>query len=117
MLSVRGQRELASWLADLPVLMLDATRRIDDARRVFLDVDLTETPHVSPVRSSTVRPADSRLVSVTARRAARFRHVRHARRCVRSDGDAQELRSGLRRHAGRRDRASWRHRRHDRTPA
>ena len=46
MLSVRGQRELASWLADLPVLMLDATRRIDDARRVFLDVDLTETPHV-----------------------------------------------------------------------
>ena len=34
-LTVRGQQQPAAWLADLPVLMLNATGRREDVRRVF----------------------------------------------------------------------------------
>jgi hypothetical protein len=43
-LTVRGQRERAGWLTDLPVLMTDATGRIEDVRRVFPDAELAEVP-------------------------------------------------------------------------
>ncbi len=46
-LTVRGQREPAAWLADLPVLMLNATGRIMDVRRVFPDAELAEAPRAA----------------------------------------------------------------------
>ncbi len=46
-LTVRGQREPAAWLADLPVLMLNATGRIEDVRRIFPDAELAEAPRAA----------------------------------------------------------------------
>ena len=46
-LTVRGQREPAAWLADLPVLALNATGRIEDMRRVFPDAELAEAPRAA----------------------------------------------------------------------
>ncbi|MFL5284286.1 MAG: hypothetical protein ACJ8AW_25670, partial [Rhodopila sp.] len=42
MIEVRGQREPAAWVCDLPVLMLSATGRIEDVRRFFRDAKLAE---------------------------------------------------------------------------
>jgi hypothetical protein len=49
-LTMRGQRAPAAWLAEMPVLMLNATARVEDARRVFPDaepggVPRAEAPH------------------------------------------------------------------------
>lgn len=40
--TIRGQRETATWLADLPVLMLSATGRLDDVQRAFPDAGAAE---------------------------------------------------------------------------
>jgi hypothetical protein len=45
-LTVRGQKEPAAWMADLPVLMMDATGRLDDVQRVF-DSELAEAPRAA----------------------------------------------------------------------
>jgi DNA primase len=43
-LIVRGQRRPARWLSDIPVLMLNASGRIDDVRRVFPSAEVAEVP-------------------------------------------------------------------------
>jgi hypothetical protein len=43
-LTVRSQREPAAWLKDLPVLMLNATGRAEDLRRVFPSAEAPEMP-------------------------------------------------------------------------
>ena len=43
-LTVRGQQKPAAWLADLPVLMLNATGRVEDVRRVFPSAEAPKMP-------------------------------------------------------------------------
>jgi hypothetical protein len=44
MMVVHGQRKLAGWISDLPVMMLNATACAEDVRRFFPDAELAPIP-------------------------------------------------------------------------
>jgi hypothetical protein len=55
MLTVRGQKSSAKWLAGLPILMLNATGGIEDVRRIFPDAKLAEVPRRNGIISNCTR--------------------------------------------------------------
>lgn len=75
-LTIRGQKEPAVWLADLPVLMLNGTGHIEDVRRVYPDAELAEVPRGAAPHCRTVQITGGFGRSTLARHPTRIAELR-----------------------------------------